>query len=346
MCWFEKKFVFLSMFYIYYSLPYRRMSLSISIIDFIGSVIPVEVRINFKVINVKKQIAQEEGFDSSFFELTFEGNIMEEHKLLGDYGICECCELVMTSSKKGNAIKFLKEKDITEDEFLKQVSLQSDLSTYFIDAGVNVNSITADGRSALHLSTDLTFIKYLISQDDVNINVRDSDGFTPLVDCFNPIRGTNSLPEKAKLLIRNGADVNATTTTGRVALHFAKDESTVELLLQNGASPNVQDALGYAPIHCCQKHPNIASHLIQFGADVDTRRNNWSTALHYGTNTTFTRLLLENNANPNIKTKCGETPLHCCLKMDVADLLIKYGADTSIVDNRGQMCPARFRRTP
>ena len=45
------------------------------------------------------------------------------------------------------------------------------------------------------------------------------------------------------------------------------------------------------------------------------------------------RILLENKANPNLKTKMGNTPLMCAANsgnIDIVRLLLKFNADKSI----------------
>ena len=84
----------------------------------------------------------------------------------------------------------------------------------------------------------------------------------------------------AKLLIENGADVNAVTDEKDTALHFVAIHGHVDvaaLLLQNGADVNaVHDEKWWTPLgFAAQKgHVDIAKVLIQNGADLNAIERN------------------------------------------------------------------------
>ena len=82
-----------------------------------------------------------------------------------------------------------------------------------------------------------------------------------------------------KVLIQNGADVNAVDKYKRTALHIAVQEGhvdVVKVLIQNGVDVNAVDdekstALRYAICDCGPQVAKIVLQLLCFGADIDKK---------------------------------------------------------------------------
>ena len=74
-----------------------------------------------------------------------------------------------------------------------------------------------------------------------------------------------------RLLLENGANVNAKDIHGKTALHMASiwDLDTVKHLLKCGADPNIQDDEGMTALHYTEENAAdaIAEWLIKNGAD-------------------------------------------------------------------------------
>jgi ankyrin repeat protein len=96
---------------------------------------------------------------------------------------------------------------------------------------------------------------------------------------------------------------------------------------------------------------NYIKLLLKNGSDVNCQSidNDNNTPLHYtilyynvnDMNEKFVELLLENNANPNIKNNAGITPLHYAAisgNFKLMELLLKYGADPKIIDTKFCSC--------
>jgi ankyrin repeat protein len=83
-----------------------------------------------------------------------------------------------------------------------------------------------------------------------NVNARISG------NCLLHIASTKGHIEIAKLLIAQGADVNATTKTNKTSLFFACREghtSMVALLLSHGADPSIKTNEGLTPLSIATK---------------------------------------------------------------------------------------------
>ncbi len=78
----------------------------------------------------------------------------------------------------------------------------------------------------------------------------------------------------ARLLVENGAEVEATDSDGLAPLHLAAvkgEKLLVELLLTSGADVDVRNAHGYTPLHLAVEggFTEVAELLISYGADVN-----------------------------------------------------------------------------
>ena len=109
-----------------------------------------------------------------------------------------------------------------------------------------------------------------------------------------------------RVLLKNGADVNATNAAGATALMRASfDQSKVRLLLDQGAKVNVRSVLGNTPLI-------LAARPAHCGPTV--------------------RLLLEHGADARATNDFGATALMAAAAAgdeEAARLLIGYGADVN-----------------
>ena len=149
--------------------------------------------------------------------------------------------------------------------------------------GVNVNSASADGRSALGWAARLGH------------------------------------SEIAGLLISKGADVmSMTRDTNIVPLEDAAaagDLATVRLLLDSGADPNYRDLDGWSAIHWAAEegHSAVVLFLLEAGCNINAISSYGTSVLHCAANGGNHRLvsnLLESGADPRKSTCHGWTPLH------------------------------------
>ena len=122
-------------------------------------------------------------------------------------------------------------------------------------------------------------------------------------------------------LINHSCEVNCADDHGRTPLQHCEVDAVecARILLQNGANPNSQDNSGSTIYH----------RSIEYYSS--------SCCIDY------LRLLYDFHADPNVRNKDGETPLHIYFKkliqkMGIEELimilnkLLTYGADPNIVD--------------
>ena len=171
-----------------------------------------------------------------------------------------------------------------------------EIGNLLIDMGADVNAL--DNASYTPLiraclfqdNQDVTLIQRLINEGtDVNRMV--GNGITPLH--YAALRGGLKV---AKLLIDNGADVNAydkyngpveTNTVSGTVLQIAIENYPMEelatFLVENGAKFNRRDPNGNTELHLAafKGYADLTQRLIDHGADINAQNNNNRTAIYY-----------------------------------------------------------------
>jgi ankyrin repeat protein len=111
-----------------------------------------------------------------------------------------------------------------------------------------------------------------------------------------------------------------------------------KLLLDNGADVNARSSSLQTPLHgaAWNGHLTLAELLLQQGADLNAQSNSGQTPLHeaaWNGHFPLAKLLLEKGANANAVNKFGQSPLHWAAHyshLHVAETLLQYGADITI----------------
>jgi ankyrin repeat protein len=222
-----------------------------------------------------------------------------------------------------------------------------ELLKQLLDDGGDPNVTDYDKRTPLHLAAaegHLEVCKYLVEQKKANVNALDRWGHTPLTEAIKNrffivaqylrskggivanhdtdlvtalcrAASTNNV-EKLKILIEEGADVNAGDYDHRTALHLAASEGhyeAAEFLIKAGANVNVMDRWGSTPLQdaITASHDRVAELLMKHGARIekDTQKNQKRSRLSLclTENTQFTLFQREMGLWNGVASECRST---------------------------------------
>jgi ankyrin repeat protein len=190
---------------------------------------------------------------------------------------------------------------------------------------------------------DLISLDALLSQNPALVKSRTSHQVSPLMlSCYY------KKPAVTELLIKYLDDISLFE-----AAAAGKFDVVANLINQNPEAVNfyAEDGFTSLGLACYFGQYEIASYLILKGADVNLPSNNGFKVypLHSavaGNYTQIARMLVENNAQVNVKQQAGVTALHSAAQngnIDLLILLLEHGADVNIRMEGGKL-PADLAR--
>ena len=208
------------------------------------------------------------------------------------------------------------------------------LVVLILSAGFTCNvfaDTTDDLFSAIVNFTDISHVKTAIKAGG-DINSVDNVGMTPLgyaIGGYNMLCDTTlkehgkynlkkeKFLETIKILIENGADVNARRDNGRNHLLATTAFNAIDvatLLIKNGADVKAEDNSGVTALMLAAGHEaeDIVKILIENGADVNKKDKGNRNALFYAAtcnSSEIVKLLIKNSIEINIKDEHGKTAL-------------------------------------
>ena len=226
-------------------------------------------------------------------------------------------------------------------------------------ADVNVRGNDTDGKTPLFSAAwygDLEVVRVLLDYK-VDINARSPTNWTAmhyvskgphLGWTLPPHCGDQLLPDIARLLVEQVADVNAQADDGRIPLHVVAEWGRLEVmrvLLEHGANVGAKNNEGRTPLHLAAISGSETVHiLLEHGANVAVEDNEGRTPLHLATSSGGVetwRALLEHGANVGAKDNEGRTPLHVAAdrwkeEVEFVRVLLEHGANVGAEDNEGR----------
>jgi ankyrin repeat protein len=139
------------------------------------------------------------------------------------------------------------------------------------------------------------------------------------------------------------SDINQLTPDGELPLHTAVRQGRVvitRLLLENGAKINAPDRAGRTPLYVALMHgrTQIVDLLVRQGADFDPHFLLIETARNGVSDRDVYRLLLAKGADVNARDAEGETALVIATRggyRKTVKQLIRHGADVNLPDAAG-----------
>lgn len=222
----------------------------------------------------------------------------------------------------------------------------SQIVKLLIGAGANLEQETFDFEKALHFACEFnnpSVVECLV-QSGADINCVNLDGKSPLSLACSRKKNVQSL-SIIKSLINNGADVN--NSDGMQNIH------PVRLLIQNKNLEAVQYLIdkemlseneNFLSDAVLTSNPEMVKLLIDHQDNINKTYSLFElTPLHQAcispvVSSEIVEILLTHGANPNVKSKTHETPLHyACQKGNVQKVvsLLKCGANVNSANKHG-----------
>ena len=190
---------------------------------------------------------------------------------------------------------------------------------------------------------DLDNLDALLVQNPVLAKTRTSHHVSPLMlSCYY------KKPEVTMLILKYLDEIDLFEASAA-----GKFDAVAHLVYSNPEAINAyaEDGFTALGLACYFGQYEVARYLVLKGADVNLPSNNGFNVypLHSAAAGNFTqiaRMLIENNAQVNVKQQAGVTPLHSAAQngnIDLLIMLLEHGADVSIRMEGGKL-PADLAR--
>ena len=235
------------------------------------------------------------------------------------------------------------------------------VATYLVEHGAKIHLQDEDGDTCLHYASERGHVEVVskllavgAKENPDYVNSRNNSGTTPLmITCYN------GHVNVATYLVEHGANIHLQDEDGDTCLHCAAGRGHIEVvskLLAVGAKENpdyvnARNNSGITPlmITCYNGHMNVATYLVEHGANIHLQDEDGDTCLHFaaqrGHVEVVSQLLAvgakENPDYVNARDNSGITPLmRTCSDghMNAVTYLVEHGAKINLLNKNGDTC--------
>lgn len=177
---------------------------------------------------------------------------------------------------------------------------------FFIKYGLQVSKDMVE--YLFHRAYDVKFAKFLMTKYHVSVNCVDKEGLMPIhyAVIYNRL-------EKAKFLLKHGADVNSRSCSGEIPLMFTNSLEIFDFLIEHGADVYAVD----------QQQRNVLRWQVEIAGSLATVKT----------------LVEQYHFDVNQTDKAGISLLMLATgrgDWDIAKYLVENGANVNAVDNGGR----------
>jgi ankyrin repeat protein len=209
----------------------------------------------------------------------------------------------------------------------------------YIEEGVSINEPQAFGETILHqaIKYGRTAVAAFMIQQGADVNATTTLGETPL-HYVSFMEDLSQARKITKLLLQAGAEVDQRETVYGTTPLFWQEVPVAKLLIREGADVNFMAFNGKTPLfwHIESDAESMVQLLINKGADIHYTLEDGTSLIHvscFVENLPIVKLLVENGIDINQVDRRGRTPLDIALREDNAPIvryLLNHGAQKNM----------------
>jgi ankyrin repeat protein len=186
----------------------------------------------------------------------------------------------------------------TKPEVLAATLNEEKITLALLKAGASWKSKDVNKNNILQIAAingNEKLIHYLLNQKNVNINMKNDLGMTPLLLSIAPTSPEPDRLEIVKWLIKNGANPLDHSMDGSTVLHVAalqNQPAVINFLLSNKQIINAKDHEGRTPLMIAVQSGNVNSvkELLNGGSNPSIKDSNGKTAKMYAKDYHLTKI--------------------------------------------------------